>query len=141
MKKILLSLCLALVGLTSQAAVSANDFQYDETAVIAEFQEVTELENTLLANNFSLNAAPESPALAGYLSAMATPTPFSIDDMDWTAFAWGFCCWPVGFFVVAINNNKTSDQKLSFWIGMGVSVVVSAISYLANPNPLGNTGL
>lgn len=127
MKKILLLLCLALVGLTSQAAVSANDFQYDETAVIAEFQEVTELENTLLANDFSLNTAPESPALAGYLNAMATPAPFSIDDMDWTAFAWGFCCWPVGFFVVAINSSKTSDQKLSFWIGTGVSIILSAI--------------
>lgn len=141
MKKILLSLCLALVGLTTQAAVSANDFQYDEIMVATQLQEVTELENTLLANNFSLNGAPESSYLAGYMSAMATPAPFSIDDMDWGAFAWGFCCWPVGFFVVAINNSKTSDQKLSFWIGMGVSVVVSAISYIANPNPLGNTGL
>ena len=141
MKKILLSLCLALVGLTSQAAVSANDFQYDENLVTSEFQEVTALENSLLTNNFSLNEVPESPALAGYLSAMATPAPFSIDDMDWGAFAWGFCCFPVGFFVVAVNKNKTSDEKLSFWIGVGVSTVLSAITYFATPTPTATSGI
>lgn len=141
MKKILLSLCFALVGLASHAAVTATDFQYDEARFTTEFQEVTELENALLSSNFSLNALPESDRLAGYMQAMTSPVPFSIDDMDWTAFAWGFCCWPVGFFVVGINSSKTSDQKLSFWIGMGVSVVVSAISYVANPNPFGTTGM
>lgn len=136
MKKILFTLCFAMLGLASQAVVTSADFQYDETSLSAEFQEVNALESALLANNFSLNALPESDRLTSYMNAMATPAPFSVDDMDWTSFAWGFCCWPVGFFVVAINDSKTSDQKLSFWIGMGVSVVVSAISYAVNPPTL-----
>ena len=62
--------------------------------------------------------------------ALSAPlgTNFSIEDMDWGAFAWGFCCCPIGFFVVAVNSNKDSNQKLSFWIGWGVSVVLSTIS-------------
>ena len=35
--------------------------------------------------------------------------------MDWASFAWGFCCWPVGFFVVVTNKDKDSNQKKSFW--------------------------
>lgn len=60
---------------------------------------------------------------------------FSFDDMDWGAFAWGLLCCPIGFFVVAINGNKTSDQKASFWIGWGVGAVLNILYFAAVGNP------
>ena len=56
---------------------------------------------------------------------------FTIDDMDWGSFAWGFCCCPIGFFVVAINDDKTQEQKTSYWIGVIAGVVLDVISSAA----------
>lgn len=63
---------------------------------------------------------------------------FSFDDMDWGSFAWGLLCCPVGFFVVAINGNKTSEQKASFWIGWGVGAVLNILYYAVAGNPYDN---
>jgi hypothetical protein len=52
------------------------------------------------------------------------PTFESIDDMNWVSFAWGFCCWPVGFFLVILNNNESSDSKVSYLIGVVFGIFV-----------------
>lgn len=57
---------------------------------------------------------------------------FTMNDMDWGSFAWGFLCCPIGFFVVGINKDKSQDQKSSFWIGVligsALNVIASAVS-------------
>ena len=62
---------------------------------------------------------------------------FRIEDMDWGSFAWGFCCCPIGFFTVAVNSSKSQNEKLSYWIGVGVNTILSVISntiyYLTAP--------
>lgn len=132
-----LTFLIAVILVAQSAFASAADlFSYDNDALQTEFAEIQQLEDYVVANgDLSLTEvqATSAEVLEGInFNILETASPvgamFSIEDMDWGSFAWGFCCWPVGFFVVAINNNKTSDQKLSFWIGLGVSVVLSVIS-------------
>ena len=85
-------------------------------------QEVEEINTQIIDNNF-LSSSFET----NYNSSLALRAGL-IDDMDWASFAWGFCCWPVGFFVVVTNKDKDSNQKKSFWIGLGTSFVLSLIS-------------
>jgi hypothetical protein len=34
--------------------------------------------------------------------------------MNWKAFAWGFCCWPIGIFTVMLKDSSTREDKISF---------------------------
>lgn len=132
MKKISSFLTVMLLGLGINVfATTANDFDYDYEAHDAEFSEIAEVENAAITSGLSFSEMSDEASpynIEGF--DLATSPHFSIDDMDWGAFAWGFCCWPIGFFVVAINSSKDSDQKLSFWIGAATSVVLSTISTL-----------
>ena len=132
MKKIYFFLVLALGFTTITSASNADLFSYNETAIETEFATLTELESYVSENGASLselnaNNYLSSLNLDNKIAANANPM-FSFDDIDWVSFAWGFCCWPVGCFVVVLNGNKDSDQKASFWIGLGASYVLSAIS-------------
>ncbi|MFN3529602.1 MAG: hypothetical protein ACK417_06740 [Bacteroidia bacterium] len=129
MKK-LLSLAFVLLLSSQLFATQSADFSFDEAAFNTEMAELNQLETSLLANNFNLESS--DTRLNNQLAALSlNSNAFGIDDMEWGAFAWGFCCWPIGFFVIAINSGRSSDEKLSFWIGMGVSVIISAISAAA----------
>jgi hypothetical protein len=132
MKKLYLAICLTLLVWQAGATVSGNDFSYDEAAFATEMEELIALEQEVISHDFTLTDLRSQDALTTKFASLdLAQSAFGIDDMDWGAFAWGFCCWPIGFFVVAINSSKTNDQKLSFWIGMGTSVVISAISSIA----------
>lgn len=69
------------------------------------------------------------------LNSLEATEGFTFDDMDWGSFAWGILCCPIGFFVVAINGNKSQDQKASFWIGWGVGVVLNIAYWAVAGNP------
>ena len=129
-------ICLALLASTSAYAGKGELFEVDEAAIEQEFQDLERLESyvdtqeeltwsELQANHQDFLATSELGTLE--LNA-PLGTAFTLDDMDWGAFAWGFCCCPIGFFVVAINQNKDQNQKISFWIGWGVSFLISSIS-------------
>jgi hypothetical protein len=110
------------------AFANVGEFELNEEKLMAEFADLDAIDALVEEGNFTLaQLSDENPVMAASLSDNPLMQNFSIDDMDWGSFAWGFCCWPIGFFVVAINKKKDSDQKLSFWIGMGVSVVLGAI--------------
>lgn len=123
-----------MLGVSAYANVSANDFNYDATAFETEMVGLNQLEQDVNMHGFTLSTVETSDKWSTQIAGLGLQqASWSIDDMDWGSFAWGFCCFPIGFFVVAINSNKSNDQKLSFWIGTGVGVVFSAISYLASP--------
>jgi hypothetical protein len=136
MKKIS-TLLLAFAFIFNVSASNADLFSYDLSeittelsylevvdSVIAQNQNSTVEEiNTQIINNNFLSSSFET----NYNSSLALRAGL-IDDMDWGSFAWGFCCWPVGFFVVITNKDKDSNQKKSFWIGLGTSFVLSLIS-------------
>lgn len=137
MKKIVTYVLFSFLSISVFAGSSL--FSYDSEKVDQTFASLDKVElyinqhptvqlNDLLAENNSILKGMDvnAMAMAGPLAAA-----WSIDDMDWGSFAWGFCCWPVGFFVVAINDAKTNDQKLSYWIGLGVSVVLNTVAAAA----------
>lgn len=134
MKKLFtLSLAL-LIGSTVFAKVQADDFAFDSQAFEIEMAALNQLELEVQQNNWSMSdLAADDQLTSTFGNLNLQHASFSVDNMDWNSFAWGFCCWPIGFFVVAINDNKSSDQKLSFWIGMGVNVVLGAISAVSAP--------
>lgn len=128
MKKIILSLSLMLMASWSMATTTASDFILDEQTFQSEMAALDQLEQELSAPTFTTASSNSSVLFAQHGLQQSA---FGFDDMEWGPFAWGFCCWPVGFFVVAINSNKSKNEKLSFWIGMGVSAVLSAIGSLS----------
>jgi len=115
----------------SSVEVADEDIAFNEEAFEAEFAELNNLEEAVLSNEV---ASIEEAAEMGYnmdnfnnLNAIASAQGFSFDNMDWVSFAWGFFCCPVGFFVVAINKDKSSDEKTSFWIGAIISSVIGSV--------------
>jgi hypothetical protein len=76
-------------------------------------------ENAGLVNGMNLSYGPEG---------MMARNGFSLEDMEWGSFAWGFCCWPIGIFTVLLNDDKGSNHKISYFIGIGTSLVISALS-------------
>ena len=111
-------------------------FSYNADELQNEFSDLQSLETMLIANQ-NLTIADFEQMDIDWLSRidlenMKTASPiqamFGIEDMDWTAFAWGFCCCPIGFFTIAIKDDKSNEEKISFWIGVAVNFVLGALS-------------
>lgn len=116
--------------------VVVEDFNFDATAFEAEFAALDQIEDMVLKNQLGDIAELEAFAASNQVdlgafdaekSIMATKG-FNWSNFDWPSGLWGFLCCPIGFFVVITNSNKTSDQKVSFWIGWAASVVLNAIT-------------
>jgi len=139
MKKItlILSLCFLAFAIETKAN---DDFSYDLNEINSELTELNQVEEIILENEnqsiivlnqeISENLSYGTKFIEFNKTAFPMQQHFSFEEMDWGAFAWGFCCCPIGFFTVAINKEKDSAQKASFWIGAGVSTVVSIITNL-----------
>jgi hypothetical protein len=137
MKQIKLLFTAFLICLGSSVFAATSDiFNYDEEAIIAEFSALSELENFLTKNphlTFEEAKAVNPMAFSNTkIASVVAPEKmaFTIDDMEWGSFAWGFCCWPIGFFVVILNPNRDSAHKISYLIGMGVGCLISLPSYI-----------
>jgi len=138
MKKIS-TLLLAFAFIFNVSASNADLFSYDLSEINTELNDLELVENIIDQNqNFSVeeinsqiikNNFLSSSFETDYNSSLALRAGL-MDDMDWGSFAWGFCCWPVGFFVVITNKDKEQNQKKSYWVGLGTSAVLSIISQL-----------
>lgn len=105
----------------------AQYFSYDKDAVEEVFSELTNLEEKVLHLSQQKEVFCFSSAdIAGLSNSFGIASPmFSISDMDWGGFAWGFCCCPVGLFTVVLNDGKSQQAKTSFWIGLGTRFLVN----------------
>jgi hypothetical protein len=125
----LLSLAFLAVNLTF--AGNADLFRVDEQELNTEFADLSALENFVQSNNFiSLHAIVDGnlyDVSAINISTMAASSQSSF-AFQWEGFLWGFLCCPVGLFVIALNENKDKDQKLSYWVGVAAATVLSAIT-------------
>jgi len=101
-------------------------FSYDANELNDEFAELQIME-TMIAADLDLTLADFEQMDADWLSyvdlgAMKTISPiqamFGFDDFELVAFAWGLCCCPVGIFTIVMNDNKSKDEKTSFWFGV-----------------------
>lgn len=134
MKQVIVTFVAALFCVNT-ALASANEFEINESKLAQEFAELDAIDMMVETSSFTFEQlVKEEPTILASLSANPLAPNFSFDDMDWGAFAWGFCCWPIGFFVVAINSSKDSDQKASYWIGTATSFVLGTIGALTSPN-------
>lgn len=110
-------------------AGNASLFDLNEEALSTEFAELSSLEDAVVADAMmTFDAAQEQNLVPVALSSSAALPASGDFQWEWGGFLWGFLCCPVGFFVVAINGSKSHSQKTSYWIGVGASVVLSAIT-------------
>jgi len=130
MKQFLTIAFFLLMASSSAFALSADLFQIDEQAMETELSELTQLES-LVNTNPSLTFSEISSSLDFELetgSYVLMASKFTMDDMEWVPFLWGFLCCPVGLFVVVTNDSSTKDEKTSYWIGVAASVVLGGIT-------------
>jgi hypothetical protein len=128
MKKFLLVAALFVAAISNKSfANSADLFAYNESQVAVELTQATEIENYVTAHDNATLTALQADAnasnqlnLANFNSGAAA---FTFDDVNWKAFAWGFCCWPIGIFTVLLKSSSTKEDKISFFIGLAVAVV------------------
>ena len=128
---------MAFAFIFNVSASNADLFSYDLSKITSELSDLEVVENIIDQNQNSTveeintqiikNNFLSSSFETNYNSSLALRAGL-IDEMDWASFAWGFCCWPVGFFVVVTNKDKDSSQKKSYWVGLGTSLVLSLIS-------------
>lgn len=129
MKKLLI-LIFTFFAISSFAA--DNLFVLDESKVDNAVSEATSLndylENTELKTIDELSLEEKSARVYNLNNFDSkkplTPMFDGLDDMNWTSFAWGFCCWPVGFIIIILNNNHDNDSKVSYLIGVLAGIFV-----------------
>lgn len=106
-------------------------FSYDKEKLEMEFTELNEIEDYVIVNNYPAYFEVSNKLELQNFQNIDLKNPLGtqfFDEMDWGAFAWGFCCCPVGFFVVAINKEKDDLAKESYWTGVIVSTILNLIS-------------
>ncbi len=120
----------AILALNSFAS-NASYFDLNEEALNVEFTELSTLENAVVADpSMTIEAAQEQNLVSEALMTTPALPSEGAFSFDLGGFLWGFLCCPVGLFVVAIQSTKSSDAKLSYWIGVAAGSVISAISSL-----------
>ena len=140
MKRIF-TVVLAFAFIFKASASNVDLFSYDLSEINTELSDLEVVENIIaqnqnstideinrkIINNNFLNSSFDT----NYKSSLMSRNAFTIDDMDWGAFAWGLLCCPVGFFVVVTNKDKEKAQKTSFFVGWLTGLIVQVISYVA----------
>jgi hypothetical protein len=125
MKKFLLAAALVFAAYVNNSFASTADaFAYDENTVSAQLTEATQIENYVAANGdvtfTELQADANAASALNLGNFNANTASFTFDDMNWKAFLWGFCCWPIGIFTVLIKSDSTREDKISFVIGAAI---------------------
>ncbi|NUM32647.1 MAG: hypothetical protein HUU47_10050 [Bacteroidetes bacterium] len=134
MKKIIYLISFLALPLLSISAT--NEFSYDKNSLSDQFSQLEQVSLYVDQNNVTYSELSKNPLFKGNLDLtnhISVKPNFSFDDIDWIAFAWGFLCCPIGFFIVVLDDDKSKEEKTSFWIGVISSVVLSSISALATP--------
>lgn len=130
MKRLYL-LLIAFLAVNLSFAGNADLFHVNEQELNDEFADLNALENFVQSNNFiSLHAIVDGnlyDVSAININTMAASLQGSF-AFQWEGFLWGFLCCPVGLFVIALNDDKDRDQKVSYWIGVAAASVLSAIT-------------
>ncbi len=130
MKHFLTIILLFFMVSANSLATNADLFSIDEIAMEAQLSELTELESLVTSSpdlTFDEVASTLDFELEAHSYALMA-SKFTLDDMEWGPFLWGFLCCPVGLFVVVLDDSSTKNEKLSYWIGVGANVVLSGIT-------------
>ncbi|MFT6855580.1 MAG: hypothetical protein ACJA0X_001554 [Cyclobacteriaceae bacterium] len=135
------SLFLVIVLMSSNAAfaLSTNSIEIEERDLVLninnfeeDFLELNELESIILAQGTydlsELKKVIDKDLIdtMSSINSMKSTQGFDFSNFDIVSGLWGFLCCPIGFFVVAVNKDKSKDEKISFWLGVAVTTVISA---------------
>ena len=128
-----LFICLFAMLSLSAFANQSSYFDLNEEAINAEFETLNTLENAVLSSpEMTASQAVEMNLMTMAQSADLPQNSGGSDfAFEWEGFLWGFLCCPVGLFTVAVNKNKSHDNKISYWIGVAAGSVISMIYYVA----------
>ena len=134
------TLILAFAFIFNASASNADLFSYDLSEINTELSDLEVVENVIANNQNSTieeinkkiitNNLLSSSFDTNYKSSLTARNAFTMDDMDWGAYAWGLLCCPVGFVVVVTNKDKEKAQKTSFFAGWLTAVIINSISYI-----------
>ena len=137
MKNLLLVFVLFLSALSNKSAASNCDlFSMNEDQVSKSLYQATEIESYVLTHGqanlseLSKNIEVNNKLNLGNFNVSAAS--FTFDDMNWTAWAWGFCCWPIGIFTVIVKDGSTREDKISYLLGIGTGCILSIPGYFLN---------
>jgi hypothetical protein len=114
-------------------ATKSNLFSYNQITIANELNEVTEIENFVLTHEnatlANIIAQSETANKLNIKNLTSNFKQFTFDNIDWSAFLWGFCCFPIGAgigaFVVLLDDSASKDSKISYLIGAGAGFIVS----------------
>jgi hypothetical protein len=136
MKKFLLVAALFVAVISNKTmANNAGLFAYDDDQVSVQLTQATEIENYVTTHenatlsNLQADANVSDQLDLGNFNASAAS--FTFDDINWKAWAWGFCCWPIGIFTVILKDSSTREDKISFVIGILTGFVLAIPGYLS----------
>lgn len=117
-------------------ANTADLFTFNEKAIEAEFIEINKVEAFVAkSENISFSAMEQTKALKNFdlkwtaYDINAAPM-FGFSDIDWTSWAWGFCCFPIGIITVILDDGSSNDDRISYFIGIGTMLVIAGPSGL-----------
>ena len=124
---------LILVFLENRTFASNFDlFAMNEDQISASLSQATEIENYVIAHeNLTLTSLQtESQSNLNLKNVVSNFRSFTFDSMDWQAFLWGFCCFPIGAaigdFIILLDDNSSDDSKKSYLIGAAIGFVFSS---------------
>ena len=125
MKTVLITICLAF----SIACVNASEFFYNKKELTEQMSSLNSLEEDVMEGRISASTKRLSPIMEEGIALSSTHPSSVIDTMDWGAFAWGFCCCPIGFFVLHIPSGDAEEGvKQGFWVGVVVATILNIVS-------------
>lgn len=110
-----------------------SEFSYDKNALKNEFSQLDKIETYIDETNATYAELSNSTSFKDNIeltNAIAVKPNLKFEDVDWGAFAWGFCCWPIGVFTVLLKDDVEKDSKNSFFAGIASRVIVTSVAYV-----------
>lgn len=129
MKKIILILIVLFI-VNKNINAASDLFVFDENRIENELQEATELNNLVEDNSANFTIEKITNFNSFDFNKPLVPTNDIWENMKWGAFAWGFCCYPVGCLVIFLDSNRTNDDYRSYFIGLGANFALGVIAYV-----------
>ncbi len=124
---------IGLLILPTFALAGESEFSYDKNELTTEFSQLDKIETYVEETNISYTELSNSPVFEGNIeltNAIAVKPNLKFEDVDWGAFAWGFCCWPVGVFTVILKDDVDKNSKNSYFAGIASRVIATSVAYV-----------
>ena len=124
---------LLIFAIPQLSFADSSPFSYDKNELNTEFSQLNKVSSYIDYTNVSFDELSNSHIFDGKIEltkAIALHPDLKFRDVDWGAFALGFCCFPVGIFTILRNDNKRQESKNSFCIGFLGGAFSAFIFYL-----------